>query len=324
MFRAPTWSIAIFACRETLATLSRCILAARNATGTHQAIIHVLVNGNDSLARETALAATGWQTAHCEVRVWMIEQGDKAHAWNEYLHRIWTPDTLAFFLDAYAEAQPHALERLAAVFDGPTVALAATGVPSEGRSAAWQREKMLREGGLQGNLHVLGIPAMTRLRTLGFRMPLGLYRTDSLVNAVLNFNLDPAQNKWDASRIAVVGNASWDVQNIARLTLANIVGQIKRRVRQARGILENRAVREHLAVQRQSPESLPDTVHELVSKWLQSHAAEARALFIRSPLTYYSSRHFNAPRDWSASKRAPVCMTDQSLSSARKPLAGTL
>lgn len=309
MARTSTWSIAIFACRETLATLTRCVNSAQNACRSHQAIIHVLVNGNDSLARETALAAMAWQTERCQVRVWMIEQGDKAHAWNEYLHRIWVPGTLAFFLDAYAEAQPHAFERLASVLDDSSHALAATAVPSEGRSAAWQREKMLREGGLQGNLHVLGIPAMTRLRSSGFRLPLGLYRTDSTINAVLNFNFVPAEHQWDVSRVAVVADASWDVHGVTQVNSANILSKLKRMVRQARGLLENRAVRQHLAVRRLSPESLPETVHELVNQWLHTCPDEARSLYFRAPLTFYAARQFTTPRDWSACRRPPVCMT---------------
>lgn len=315
MSTVSPWSIAILACRETLPTLARCVEAAQSAVGTHRVLIDVLVNGNQHLAQEAASAAVKWQTQQCQVRVWKIEQGDKAHAWNEYVHQIWTPDTTAFFLDAYAEAQPGAFDKLAEALDNSPDTLAATAVPSAGRSAAALRETMLRDGGLHGNMHVLGIPAMTRLRENGFRLPLGLYRTDSLINAVLNFNFDPAQHRWDTSRVAVVGAASWNVHGITKLTPANIIGQLKRMVRQARGLLENRAVRQHLAVQRHSPETLPRTAHELVSEWLRSHPAEARSLYIRAPLTYYASRQFKTPPDWSASQHAPVCMTHDTSSS---------
>lgn len=308
MSNAPPWSIAVVACRETLPTLARCVQAAQRAAGTHPALIDILVNGNNRLAHETAAAAPEWETQHCRVRIWMIEQGDKAHAWNEYVHRIWTPGTIAFFMDAYAEARSGALSMLAEALDNSNETLAATAVPSMGRSAAGLREKMLREGGLHGNMHVLGISAMTQLRAIGFRLPLGLYRTDSLINAVLNFNFDPAQHRWDPRRVAVVPEASWNVQDITKLTPANIIGQLKRMVRQARGLLENRAVREHLAVRRCSPESLPPTAHELVSEWLRAHPGEARSLFTRTPLTYYASRQFRTPRDWSASQRVPACI----------------
>lgn len=318
MIHVPTWSIAIFACRETLATLTRCVQAAKNAVGSHDATIDVLINGNNSLAEEATVAAAEWQAAQCQVRIWKIEQGDKAHAWNEYLYKIWTPGTIAFFLDAYAEAQPQALAKLAAVFDSPSCALAATAVPSEGRSAAWQRDKMLREGGLQGNLHALGIPAMTHLRASGFRLPLGLYRTDSLINAVLNFNFDPTEHRWDTSRVAVVAEASWNVHGVSQVTSANIRGKLKRMVRQSRGLLENRAVREHLAVRRRAPQSLPVTAHELVNQWLHACPGEARSLFLRAPLTLYAAHQFNTARDWSAANHPPVCMT-QPLLAASSP-----
>jgi len=308
MSAVTPWSVAIIACRETLPTLARCVLAAQAAAGRHPTIIDVLVNGNDRLAHETAAAAASWQTECSKVRIWKIEQGDKAHAWNEYVHRIWQPGSIAFFLDAYAEAQAGAFPMLAEALSNKPDALAATAVPTAGRSAAWLRAKMLRKGGFHGNMHLLGVRAMTWARTSGFRLPLGLYRTDSLVNAVLNFNLDPVHNKWDTSRVAVVGTASWNVQDIARLTPANIIGQLKRKVRQARGVLENLAVREHLAVRRQPPESLPQSAYELVSSWLHDHRSEARAIFVRSPLTYYAARQFRTSRDWSACQKAPVCL----------------
>lgn len=307
-FASPLRSVAIIAYREMVSDLQRCVSAAQAAIGSHNAIVDVLVNGNQRLARDAAAVAHEWATVNCQVRIWSIEQGDKAHAWNEYTHRIWPQGSICFFLDAYAEPRKDAFDKLEAAITANAEVLAASGVPSSGRSAQHLRALMLRDGGMHGNMHAIGPAAMARLRAIGFRLPLGLYRVDSLINSVLTFNFDPAQHRWEPRRVAVVPDATWDVRDISRLTLGSILGHFKRMVRQARGILENRAVREHLAVRRALPQTLPCTAQELVFEWLSTQPQAARSLFIRMPLTYYAARQFRAPRDWRATESIPVCL----------------
>jgi len=302
---SPAWSIAIISSRESVATLGHTIGAAIAACAGHACVIDVLINGNPTLAREAASQAHAWQVAACRVNVWSISQGDKAHAWNEYVHRIWTPGTPAFFLDAYAEPRADAFARLLAAIDEENGVLAATGVPSVGRSAARLRAQMLREGGLHGNMHAIGAAAMARLRASGFRLPLGLYRTDSMIGAVLMFNFDPGQYRWEPRRVAVVGDATWNVRGGGAWTWKNISGQLKRTMRQARGHLENRAAREHLAVRRLAPERMPRTINELVLGWMQAQPDDLQALYRRHPLSRMVAKQFQEARDWSAAAQAP-------------------
>jgi hypothetical protein len=42
------------------------------------------------------------------LRIWSITVGDKAFAWNEYLHRIWPASAMTFFIDGYAEVRSDA------------------------------------------------------------------------------------------------------------------------------------------------------------------------------------------------------------------------
>lgn len=306
---APPWSVAIISSRESVDQLAHCVRAACGAVGDHPAVIDVLVNGNPGLARAAAAAAPGWAMQGCRIQVWNITQGDKAHAWNEYVHRIWTPGTPAFFLDAYAEPRPDAFARLLAAIDDESGVLAATGVPSCGRSAPALRAQMLRDGGIHGNMHAIGAAAMARLRAAGFRLPLGLYRTDSMIGSVLNYNLDPAAHRWEPRRIAVVADATWNVRDAQELSWKKISGQFKRTLRQARGHLENRAAREHLAVRRLAPSAMPRTVSELVLGWMRDKPDELRALFRRHPLSMLAARQFHEPRDWSAASLAPELLT---------------
>ncbi|NNG24230.1 hypothetical protein [Telluria aromaticivorans] len=197
------------------------------------------------------------------------------------------------------------MSQLAASLAQAPEACGATGVPSSGRSAPALRAEMLRIGGFHGNMHAIAAHAMAQLRAIGFRLPLGLYRTDSLIGAVLMFGLDPAAHGWEPRRIVVNPEATWDVPGLADLTIKNITGQFKRRFRQAQGDLENRAAREHLAVRSLPIHLMPKTVRELVLSWIETHPDQARQLYMQNPLCLHAARKMRAPQDWSAAEHAP-------------------
>ncbi len=304
----PTWSVAIIAARESIGDLSRCIAAALTACGEHDAVVDVVINGNPGLAQTAAehVAAGAFACGIHTLRIWSTAAGDKAHAWNQYVHEIWPGGEVSFFVDGYAEVRPDAFDMLRRrLADAPDV-LGATGVPSSGRSAARQREQMLREGGFHGNMHAIQGSALQTMRKKGIRLPLGLYRTDSLIGAALLFKLAPEDSRWDTSRVAVAGDATWDVPHLSTLTLQTIVAQAKRRLRQAQGDLENRAVREHLAVRRLPLEQLPGTVQELVNRWVSEKRSEAWGMYLRNPFCLHAAYKLRQGRDWSQAKTPPA------------------
>jgi hypothetical protein len=201
--------------------------------------------------------------------------------------------------------KPGALAAIAERMAQDSSRLGATGVPTCGRSAARLREQMLKSGGIHGNLYAVRPEAMQALREQGFRLPLGLYRTDPLLGSVLMFGLDPANNQWDPTRIAVEAGATWDVRGLSDLTWNNLRSQVKRMVRQAQGDLESRAAREHLAVKRLAPHLFPRTVRELVHGWIEEHPQQARSLFFKRPLCLHAARRLKVERDWSAAATPP-------------------
>jgi hypothetical protein len=302
-------SIAIIASREDIATLKNCIASVLRACKDQPAVVDVLVNGNAALAHQLAKADLA-SPATCTLRLWSIKQGDKAHAWNEYVHRIWPGTGDAYFLDGYVEVDVNALDALHEALSASANAWGGTGIPTSGRSAAHLREVMLREGGFHGNLNVLRAHVMQKLKDSGFRLPLGLYRTDSLTGALLMFGLDPAAQQWDKQRIVVVPGAVWKVRGLGRLSYKNLVSHVKRILRQAQGELENRAVREHLAVRRLAPNLLAPTSQALVNGWIAEQPEQARRLFRKRPLCAYAAWRLRAPRDWSAATVAPVMVAN--------------
>lgn len=300
-----SWTLAIFAARETPAMLASCVKAAIAACTGRRAVINVLINGNAALAEQFAVVAAGIDSGTASLRVWSIAAPDKAHTWNEFTHRIWDNGGMAFFIDGYAQVRPDALAAMERRLVSTPDALGATGVPTCGRSATKIREQMLREGGIHGNLFAISAEGMHGIRQAGFKLPLGIYRTDPLIGSVLMFRLDPANNEWKPGRIVVEPTATWHVDGIEDINLKNIKSQFKRILRQAQGDLENRAAREHLAVRKSPPQDLPATVADMVAHWIAAQPDQARALFRKRPLCFYAARKLREARDWSATAIAP-------------------
>jgi len=296
------WSVAIFSSRETLPTLSSSIDAILSATNEAASVVDVMVNGNQELANDVGcyiktLHPVG--RARTVVRVWYVLVGDKAHAWNQYVHDILPPAEITFFVDGYAQVMPDALKLISDGLNETPKALAAAGVPTVGRSSMMQTELMLKEGGIHGNFYALRGDFLARLRAAGFQLPLGLYRTDGVLGAAISFALNPAKNDWDSGLIFVHPKATWKNRPLTWGSVADIRSHLKKVMRQAQGVLENLAVREHLAIQKKTPQSLPRTSAELVWSWIGAHPMPALKAFLTNPLCLIAAWRLRRPRDWS-------------------------
>jgi hypothetical protein len=310
------WSVAIFSSREVLDTLSSSINAVVTATSTTETTIDVIVNGNHVLAEGAASYIQALRPpckASRLVRVWYGLVPDKGHAWNQYLHEIWQLSDIAFFVDGYARVMPDAFTLIGDTIVTEPKALAVSGVPTIGRSAKAVRELMLREGGIHGTLHALRGDVLAQLRALGFRLPLGTYRVDGILGAVICFGLDPAKNDWDVSRILVHPKATWAFRPLTWRSVADLRTHLNRMKRQAQGELENLAVHEHLAVQKKSPQSLPRMSSELVNNWVSSFPHSALQSFVRNPLCILAARSLRHSHDWSKTKSPPELIAQISI-----------
>lgn len=318
------WSVAIIAARESIATLEEVVRAVIVASTGHAVRIDVLVNGNrdlaDGLARRfelTPIAGGGELT----LIVWAIKVGDKAQTWNTYVHRVYQGAEVTFFIDGYAHPRADALEELATALRDDGEALAATGVPTYGRSAGKQWKDMQRLGGIHGNLFAVTNRTMAEFRRRGFRLPMGLYRTDSLIGAAINFRFDPANNDWNPALIRVQPSATWYFEALKWWRFGDIKTHFKRVKRQAQGHLENLAVRDHLAQRRQAPESLPKTARELVLQWWHGENGPRWYRFFQHPTWFFAIRRFHEVRDWSDADLAPESVFRHDGSQAKKDLS---
>jgi hypothetical protein len=303
----PERCVAVFSSREPTGVLEKTVLAALDASGARSTIIDVLVNGNAGLARDlrARLDRGRLQRDDVRIRVWFIALADKAHAFNEYVHRLWPGGAVGYFIDGYARPDAHAFDAIADALDADAFPLGATGVPTAGRSARSLRTSMVGGGGIHGNLYALRGAVVDEIRATGCRLPLGLYRTDAMVGAWLAFGLDPARNDWDLRRVKVVTDANWDFDPLSLWRLRDLAAHMRRWRRQRQGQIENRAVRHFLAVRRLHPRLLPATMTELVTAWLAADRDGARRFFLRHPLTRLMLDAMRTQRDWSAASIPP-------------------
>jgi hypothetical protein len=303
-------AICVFLSREPQHVAIRTIHYVQ-AAAPDNSVIDLLVNGNPELASglagHAALASSSKPAVR--LRVWAIELPDKANAWNQYIHQIWSGEHLALFVDGYVMPFADAMETMVQELSGNGRALGATGVPSSGRTAKRMSAQMQQHGGFHGNLCAIKGSAIARLKVAGVRIPVGLYRTDALMGALLYFDLDPPANHWDLSRIAVVPAASWATDPKHWWRLSDLRSQLKRRVRQSRGLMENLAVKEHFLERRMSAASLPPNASDLVRGWAARNPVDFARTVALHPLsfTWLARAKTRAPDD----SENPVLLFEQ-------------
>lgn len=281
-------SIAVIASREHPDTL-KATLQTLSSAAHKPATIDVVVNGNRLLAEDIRgqIVSLRQENGNVEFRLWFIALGDKAHAWNTYVHRIWPEYGATFFVDGYVRAFPTALQFLEQGLDSGPDVWCSSGVPSVGRSSGSLRRLQFKDHGIHGNLFCLSGEAMQRARARSFHLPLGLYRVDSTIEAVIKYSFDPKGSTWNANRVYVESRASWETDEKRWWSWSDIKGQFKRLIRQAQGDLENQAVRHHLTVCKRPPEEMSGSVSELIERWILENPTQSGAL-LRNPLRRYA------------------------------------
>lgn len=294
------WAIVVFAARETLhvllATLRACVAACQAPM-----VVDVLVNGNTALAEDMtrAVAKEICLPEGVISRIWSLPFGDKAHAWNEYFHKIWSGEAIVFFCDGYARPNADAVTLLGPAVTADSSALGGSGVPSVGRTAVGLRRSMLNSGGIHGNFCCIKGDVISELRSRQIKLPLGLYRTDSLIGAWLAFKLCPEKYEWDTGRILVHEKASWATDAKHWWKVSDVKSQVKRMIRQYRGNLENEAIKDHLARRKMAPELLPATADELVIGWAIRSPDKFYEVARNFPLCWIAMKHFKRSKDFS-------------------------
>lgn len=281
MSESPSVSVVIFAARESVEVLTQSLNAAITASKNLNARISLLINGNASLAEAMARVIAS-DFPDRDIDVWRFDLGDKANCFNQYFYTIRPKGALSIFIDGYVRVLPDSLEKMFA-HEQQHHPMAMTGVPTRGRSAAKLRKIMLEQGGIHGNLFALSALAIDKLVDKGFRVPLGIYRTDPLIGAVISFNFSPADYAFDQKRVHVLGDVSWDLDTHSVFSVSDVKKQLMRMMRQGKGEIENRAVRNKLRDQKIEVGKLPDVAYTLCKEYLNQHPVSLKEKVLDIP-----------------------------------------
>lgn len=222
-------SIAVFAHNEEK-SIALCLASIRKGGLGPSDRVHVLINGcTDGTAEMVAQIAA----EDPRVRPRLIDLGDKANAWNDYVHNVADESAAAHVLvDGDVLLEPGSLDAIRRAFAEHPEAIAVSGVPVGGRTATSWRARILREHGLPGNLYALRGDTLCRLRTLGFSLPVGLIGDDSLLLWLMRRDFAPAAAV-DRRRIHPEAGAVFAYRSLPFHSLDGLRGLTRRQVRYA-------------------------------------------------------------------------------------------
>ncbi len=265
------WTIGVFAHNEER-NIVACLASLRDAAQHQPLRIYVLANG---CTDGTERAVAEYASSHPEVHLVSIALGDKANAWNQYIHEISAESEVVFFMDGDVEAVPGALAALAAALTDDPGANAVCAVPATGRSRDEMTAHAQRERGILGNLYCLRGTFVDRLRKLKVRMPIGLIGDDSIVGALLAWDLEPSKT-WDPKRIAVTldPKAQFRFVSMSPLRLRDIRKYWRRLIRYSMRGYQNKMVGRVL--KEKGVAAMPNRMTELYRDYLDACRLEWR------------------------------------------------
>jgi len=286
------WSIAVFA-RNEAAVLAPCVAGLAAACAGRDARVTLMLNGTTD-GSEAALRPLA-HGAGIALDVRQIAFGDKSNAWNQFVHAVRPTARTYFFVDAYAIPAPGALAALERRLAATPSANAAAAVPSSGRTAAATRAAMLERPALHGSLFALRGEFVARIAAAGLRLPVGLYRGDGLIGSFAVHDLVASEDTWMPDRIAVAPDATWTVEPLSMLRPRDAKRRLARLVRQARGVMEDRAISDLLYPGGFA--KLPRYADRMVLDWIAADPATRRPALPRDPLGWLAVRGLQPPRE---------------------------
>lgn len=286
-------SIVIFSSRDPLHQVVAAVQHAIRAANGFSYQLHLFFNGDEQRAQSLTDEIKNLFD-DVPLNIWFFSLADKANCLNRYWHDIQPHAELHFFVDGYVELLPDSFSQLADAHEqlkksGKTTAHAYSGIPRNGRSSDLIRHQMITNGGIHGNLFMLPSETLTLIRQNNFYLPLGIYRTDPTMAAVMCFDFHPESCKWKSDLVQVVPAAGWYFQNLRWYSYSDLKTHWLRLRRQALGSIENKALRQLFSIEKQSVNILPDTASELCLNYLTRYPL-SWLNYLRHPLLILAER----------------------------------
>ena len=289
------WNIAVF-CHNEAERVGQCIDSIAAAVGTRRALVTLVMNGTTDNSAAVALQAA--QARALPMAIYRIPYGDKANAIDQFLYALRVPAQMYFFVDGYVKIGPRSFEAMQASLTARPTAVAATGVPINGRTMVRDAKEILEVGGrLQGNLHALRPDFIERMIAGNIRLPIDLYRGDGLLGSMAAHDLDAMGKGWENGRIVGVAEATFEIRSMSIFSWRDLRRHFRRKVRQMRGQLENAAIK--TIIYRNGFAALPLYADEMIAAYLRDHGVPpvpaVDRLFMRLALRQHSAAVPAAP-----------------------------
>jgi hypothetical protein len=266
------FDIAVFAVNEA-AAIAACIASIDRDCAGRSAHISVLLNGTTDNTIEL-LQST--RLAHASMTVYRFPIADKANAINYYLYELRHAAAVHFCIDAYARIGKGSFRAMAAAFATQPQVHIASALPVSGRSARVTAANIMKGGAVNGNLYAVRPDFIERLVAARYRLPLQIYRTDPLLGAMAAHDLDSINKPWDDTRLIGVAEASFAITPLSIFRLRDIRRQYNREIRQARGRMENEAIK--AIAYTTGFAALPDNANDMIKEWLKSAKPSPRSM----------------------------------------------
>lgn len=274
-----TWPVAVFAHNEAR-NIVACLNSLQRASSS-PVECYVLAN---ACSDDTENLVRDYAKRYPNVHLVSIALGDKANAWNAFVHDVAPPGAAYyFFIDGDVRATAGALDALAQALEHHPTANAASALPCSGRNVEAFRRDMLKNNGVAGNLYGLRGAFVARIRERAIRMPIGTIGEDALIGAMLKWDLR-GDVRWDDSKVVVGEAAGFEFESISPWLPREWKKYFRRRVRYSVRGYQNRMLGR--TIQPTGFEALPRHVSEL---------------YVRYPDTLTLRWHgFNTLFDWLA------------------------
>ena len=290
---AYDWHIAVF-CHNEGERLAECIRAINSAvlSANRRALITVVLNGQTDDSLKWAELAR--RESPCQTEIRQHPLADKSAAINRFFYDYRVEASCYFCIDGYVVIEPQSLAVLSDALDATPEARIASGRASNGRTMARRTELGVRFGGdVSGGLYAVRPEFLNRIVAAGLRLPVGLYRGDGLLGAFARHDLD-ACNEPVRERAIGVGNARFAILSLSVMRPRDVARQMRRKVRQMRGLIENAAIRE--VTSRQGFGGLPSNADAMMRHYLVANPVPRVSLLDRPFMRLALRRLTTAPK----------------------------
>lgn len=260
------WNVAIY-CLNEEKRLRGCLESVLAALGECNALVTVILNGSRD---GSADIARSFAAAGRPVELFRIAAGDKANAINQFNYRLRSPARAYGGVDGYVHVARGSFRAMEERLASDPAAVAVTGVCRNGRTMCLATQATLTVGGqLHGQLHSFRRDFIDRMVASGIKLPVGIYWGDGLLGSMAAHDLDAIGKPWENRRISGVAAATYDIPPLSVLRPRDLRQQLRRKIRQQRGRIQNAAIKE--LIYKFGYQGLPDDAEVMVADYLAAN-----------------------------------------------------